>query len=103
VLNQNGAYRVQVRFATMARDRFRKEAPLGDDWLHDGVGLYPVTIGACGGATCDLSQLEAVASDNARRGGKDIVAYGWTVNDAGAPKDPKNVDGVFDPKWTKCP
>jgi len=103
LLNQNGAYRVQVRFATMARDRFRKEAPLGDDWLHDGVGLYPVTIGACGGATCDLSQLEAVASDNARRGGKDIVAYGWTVNDAGAPKDPKNVDGVFDPKWTKCP
>jgi hypothetical protein len=103
LLKQNGTYRVQVRFATMSRERFRKEAPLSGDWSKDGVGLYAVTVGACGGATCDLSQLEAVASDNAIRGGQNIVAYGWTANAADVSGDPKNVDGVYDPKWTKCP
>jgi hypothetical protein len=109
LLNQNGTYRVRIGFATMWRDRFLREAPLSKDWSNDGVRLYPVKIdypfktGACGQETCDLLALEDLASANAKRGDRDIASYAWTLNGELVPKDPKNVAGLYDPKWTKCP
>ena len=69
-----------------------------------GVSLDSVVrIGECGNKnTCDLSTLEDLACDNAKRGGKDIVARAWTVNGDDVHGDPKSAAGVHDPKWTQC-
>jgi hypothetical protein len=105
LLKQDGTYSVRVRFATMARERFRNEAPLSaSTWKDDGVGLYSVVLGACGHQkTCDLSALEKLASDNARRGDRDIVAYAWSISGDPLAQDPRNSSHLYDPKWTKCP
>jgi hypothetical protein len=114
------SYSVRLRFASMARERFRREDPLNmTNWQNDGISFYPVRFGTCWTDKCScptegcgvksLTEFETIALDGAKKHGKDkdkdIVAYEWNVSSEPLDSDPFNPskpDPLHDPAWTRC-
>jgi hypothetical protein len=116
------SYSVRLRFASMARKRFRTERPLNvENWRNDGISFYPVKYGICepkngeppNGTTecnCDtegcsapLKDFETAALKGAEKGGHKIVADDqWKASSEPLIWDPGSSHGVHDPAWTRC-
>ena len=98
------SYSVRLRFASMARERFRTQHPLNMmNWLNDGISFYPVTFGTC--LYCgdkSLNEFETIALGGVNKDGKEIVAYEWNVSSEPLDLDPGSSHGVHDPAWTRC-